>query len=429
MRIEIAGAEVIDPKNHVQGVFDLFIADGLVAAIGERPDGFTADQRIDGKSLTAVPGFIELSAKVREPGQEHKATIQSESYAAVANGITTLCIPPDTIPVIDSPAVVELIEKRAREVNLARIEVIGALTNGLGSERLAEMFALREAGCIAVSNADRTIANSEIMRRALEYATTFNLTVMTQCEDPWLSARRVVHGGINSFSLGLDPIPESAETIIVARDLLLAEQTGARVHFCRLSSARSVDMIRHAKAAGLPVTADVAVHQLYLTQASLDGFDTRCHVRPPLRREIDRTALRAGIADGTIDALTADHQPHDTDAKLNPFTETEPGISGLDTLVGLSLNVGHEEGINVARIVEALSSAPAAITQLERGHLGPGAPADVCLLALDETRVFDEQQMYSKGKNNPFQGLTLPGRVTHTFVGGTLKYQRENTTP
>ena len=180
MRIEIAGAKVIDPKNDVQGVFDLFIADGLVAAIGERPDGFTAEQRIDGQGLTAVPGFIELSAKVREPGQEHKATIQSESYAAVANGITTLCIPPDTIPIIDSPAVVELIEKRAREVNLARIEVIGALTKGLGSERLAEMFALREAGCIAVSNADRTIANTEIMRRALEYASTFNLTVMTQ---------------------------------------------------------------------------------------------------------------------------------------------------------------------------------------------------------------------------------------------------------
>ena len=215
----------------------------------------------------------------------------------------------------------------------------------------------------------------------------------------------------------------------MARDLLLAEQTGARVHFCRLSSARSVDMIRNAKAAGLPVTADVAIHQLYLTQSSLDGFDTRCHVRPPLRREIDKTALRAGLADGTIDALTADHQPHDTDAKLNPFTETEPGISGLDTLVGLSLNFGREEGINVARIVEALSSAPAAITQLERGHLGAGAPADVCLLALDETRVFDEQQMHSKGKNNPFQGFTLPSHVTHTFVGGTLKYQRENTTP
>ena len=429
MRIEIVGADVVDPRNDVNGRVDLFIADGEIAAIGHRPDGFTADQRIDGQGLTAVPGFIELSARVREPGQEFKATIESEAYAAVANGITTLCVPPDTNPVIDSPAVVELIEKRAREVNLARIEVIGALTHGLTSERLAEMYALREAGCIAMSNADRTIANSEIMRRALEYATTFDLTVMTQCEDPWLAARRIVHGGANSFNLGLDPIPESAETIIVARDLLLAEQTGARVHFCRLSSARSVDMIRHAKAAGLPVTADVAVHQLYLTEDSLDGFDTRCHVRPPLRRDIDKAALRAGVADGTIDAITSDHQPHDADAKLNPFTETEPGISGLDTLVGLSLNMGQEEDIDVARIVAALSAKPAAIARLDRGHLGVGAVADLCLLQLDAITVFDEEQMHSKGKNNPFRGTALRGQVSHTFVGGTLKYQRENATP
>jgi dihydroorotase len=429
MRIEIVGADVVDPSNGVNGRFDVFINDGAIAAIGNRPDGFNADQRINGQGLTAVPGFIELSARVREPGQEHKATISSEAYAAVANGITTLCVPPDTDPVIDSPAVVELIEKRAREVNLARIEVIGALTHGLACERLAEMFALREAGCIAMSNADRTIANSEVMRRALEYATTFDLTVMTQCEDPWLAARRVVHGGANSFNLGLDPIPESAETIIVARDLLLAEQTGARVHFCRLSAGRSVDMIRRAKATGLPVTADVAVHQLYLTEDSLEGFDTRCHVRPPLRREADKAALRAGVADGTIDAITSDHQPHDADAKLNPFTETEPGISGLDTLVGLSLNVGHEERIDVTRIVAALSCAPAAIAQLERGQLGVGATADLCLLQLDATTVFDDQQMLSKGKNNPFRGTTLPGRVSHTFVGGKLKYQRENPTP
>ena len=425
MRIKVAGARIVDPRHGVDAVQDLFIADGTILALGDTPDGFEPDEVVEADGYIAVPGLIELSARVREPGHEFKATIASESQAAIANGITTLCVPPDTDPIIDTPAVVELIVRRARDVGLAQIEVIGALTHGLNNERLAEMYALREAGCIAVSNAGRTIRSSEIMRRTMEYAATFGLTVMTSCEDPWLSAGRHAHASASAFVAGLDPIPVAAETIIVSRDLLLAEQTGARVHICRLSTRRSVQMVQRAQFDGLPVTADVAAHQLFLTEADLAGFDTYCHVRPPLRSADDLAALRAGVRDGVLSTITSDHQPHDLDAKMNPFTETEPGISGLDTLLPLVLKLAQEEQLSLSHAVAALTSGPAAVAGLDRGHLGIGAKADVCIFDPEATRNMDANSWWSKGKNSPFLGRDMAGVVRLTMVNGEILYRAQ----
>ena len=423
MRIEITGGRLLDPSSQVDAEQDLFIADGVVASVGARPDGFVADRKLDASGLCVIPGLVELSARLRDPGQEYKANISSESSAAVARGITTLCIPPDTDPVVDAPAVVELITRRARDYGVANIEVIGALTHGLQSERIAEMYALKEAGCIAMSNAGQTIGNTEIMRRAMEYAATFDLTVMTSCEDPWLAKNRHAHGGSISFTLGLNPIPSAAETIIVSRDLLLAEQTGARMHFCKLSSARSVDLIERARADGLEVTADVAAHQLFLTEADLGDFNTYCHVRPPLRTVADRDGLRAGIASGAVDVISADHQPHELDAKMNPFIETEPGISGLDTLLGLTLKLVEETKLPLLSALATVTSNPAEIDRLNCGRLHAGAVADLCVVDINQSFTLSESTMRSRGKNSPFIGQDFKGVVRYTLVGGALAFE------
>lgn len=425
MRVKVAGARVIDPCEGIDGVQDLYIADGVIAASGVAPDGFAPDHTINASGCIAMPGMVELSARLREPGAEHKATIASESQAAIANGITTLCVPPDTDPIVDTPAVVELIVRRARDVGRAHIEVIGALTHGLESQRLAEMHALQQAGCIAVSNAGRTISNSEIMRRTMEYAATFDLTVMTSCEDPWLSKGRHAHASANAFVAGLDPIPAAAETIIVARDLLLAEMTGARVHFCRLSTRQSVQMLQRAQFDGLPVTADVAAHQLFLTDADLAGFDTFCHVRPPLRSRDDVVALRAGVRDGVLSAITSDHQPHELDAKMNPFTETEPGISGLDTLLPLVLRLATEESLPLTQALATVTSGPAAIAGLKRGTLSAGARADICIFEPTASRTLTPESWWSMGKNSPFMEQTMPGTVRTTLIDGRVLYEGE----
>jgi dihydroorotase len=425
MQIELLGARLADPANGIDAVQDIYLADGKVFAIGERPANFQAERSINADGLIAIPGLVELSARLRDPGQEYKANISSESSAAVAGGITTLCVPPDTDPVIDAPAVVELITRRARDFSVVHIQVIGALTHALQSERLAEMYALKMAGCIAVSNAGHTIGNTELMRRAMEYAATFDLTVMTSCEDPWLAKNRHAHGGSIGFTLGLDPIPSAAETIIVARDLLLAEQTGARVHFCRLSTAHSVELIARARDAGLPVTADVAAHQLFLTELDLADFDTYCHVRPPLRTEADRQALRQGIAHGVIDVVTSDHQPHELDAKMNPFIETEPGISGLDTLLVLVLKLADEANIPLLDALATVTSHPAAVARLDCGGLNVGSAADLCVFDPSAEFELSAESIKSRGKNTPFVGHHFTGKVRYTLVDGAVVFENE----
>lgn len=424
MRIAIRGGRLIDPAHGLDAPLDLFVAEGRIVGVGQEPDGFVADREIDARNRIVCPGLIDLCARLREPGQEHKATIASETRAAAAGGITTLVCPPDTDPVIDEPAVVELIRRRAKAAGRARVLTLGALTHRLRGERLAEMAALQEAGCVGVGDGGRPVANTLVLRRALEYAATFDLTVFLTPLDPWLG-HGVAHEGPVATRLGLPGIPAAAETGAIARDLELIRDIGVRVHFGRLSCARSVELVARARAEGLPVTADVAVHHLHLSEIDLLGFDSQCHVRPPLRGLRDRDALRTGLAGGALGALCSDHQPHESDAKQAPFGDTEPGISGLDTLLGLSLRLARDGVLPLAAALERLTHGPARILGLDRGHLGVGTPADVCIFDPDAEWRVTGDRLRGRGQNSPFLGWELQGRVTHTLLEGRVVYEQE----
>ncbi len=418
MRITIRGGHLIDPASQRDAVADLHIAEDRIVAVGATPEGFSADQHIDAAGQWVLPGLIDLRARLREPGEEHKGTIASETRAAAAGGITTLCCPPDTQPVIDTPAVVELIHRQAEAAGFARVLPLGALTAGLEGKQLAELYALKQAGCIGVSNALAPITNTLVMRRAMEYAASHGLTVFLHAEDAWLYNKGCAHEGAVSSRLGLPGIPEAAETVAVARELMLIEQTGVRAHFCQLSSARAVQMIARARHDGLPVSADVTAHHLHLTEMDVGYFNSQCHVRPPLRTQRDRDALRAGLAQGTLDALCSDHQPHEPDAKLVPFTESEAGISALETLLPLGLRLVEEGVLSRTALVERLTLGPARILGIEAGTLGVGAIADVCVLDPTRRWTIEPAALYSHGHNTPCLGWELQGRATHTLLAG-----------
>ncbi len=421
----IRAGRLIDPANHSDQLADLYLDNGQVVAIGSPPDGFQPSHTIDASGKWVLPGLVDLQARLREPGAKHKGSIASESAAAAASGITTLCCPPDTHPVIDSPAVAEQIRQRAAASGMARVLPIGALTQGLEGEQLASMQALHQAGCVAMSNAHRPITNTLVQRRALEYAATLGLTVLINAEDPWLAADGCVHEGPLSTRMGLSGIPECAEVIAVGRDLMLIEQTGVRAHFSQLSSARAVEMIAQAKARGLKVSADVSAHQLFLTEMDISDFNSLCHVRPPLRSQRDRDALRAALSDGVIDAICSDHQPHDRDAKLAPFPATEPGISALETLLPLTLRLVDEGVLPLSRAIAALTIEPARILGLAHGQLSVGSAADLCIVAPNIPWSVRANALHSAGKNTPFEGWELPGQVTHTLLGGEIVFQRD----
>ena len=424
MRLHIKNGHVIDPANQLDGPLDLFIADGQIVAHGQAPDGFKADQTIDASKLNVIPGLIDLSARLREPGLEHKGTIASETRAAAAGGITTLCMPPDTNPIIDTPAIAELIHQLAEEAGYADVVTLGALTLQLAGEQLSEMAELHDEGeCVGISNALAPVSNTLIMRRAMEYAASCDLTVFLHACDPGLSNNGCAHEGAISTRLGLPGIPESAETVAVSRELMLIEQTGVRAHFCQLSSAQAIHMIARAQYDGLPVTADVAVHQLHLTDMDLGYFNSQCHVIPPLRSQRDRDALRQGLANGSITAICSDHQPHDADAKLAPFSETEPGISGLETLLPLSLRMADDGILSVSDVISKLTWHPATILGLDEGHLGTGAQADICIYDPHQHWTVTADTLLSHGKNTPFMDWELKGRVTHTLLNGNVVYQ------
>lgn len=361
-RLAIRNARLIDPAQGLDETTDAFLAGGKLIGAGKQPEGFAADETLDGAGRILCPGFVDLATRLREPGQEHKGSIAQETRLAVNNGFATVTAYPDTQPVTDNPAVVDLIRDRAAAAGHCTVQVLGALTQKLAGEQLAEMAALQTAGCVGVTNAGYPIKNAKILRRALEYAATLDLTVHLFPVDHDLAADGCAHEGMQAMRMGLPPIPAAAETVALARDLELVSQTGARVHFCRLSTARGVEMIAEAKARGLPVTADVALHQLLLTEDAIDGFNAAWHVLPPLRAEADRLALVAGVADGVIDAICSDHQPHDADAKLAPFPETEPGVATLD---GFAKRLLAMEGIPVLRLIEAVTTAPANILGIE----------------------------------------------------------------
>jgi len=452
----IKNGYLVDPAHDQARAADLYIEDGFVAALDSPPSGFVVTETIDAAGLVVCPGLIDLRARLREPGQEHKATMASEIDAAVAGGITVLCIPPDTFPPIDTPAMAQMVQQRAWQLGKTFIHPVGALTQNLEGRVLTDMAALGEAGCVGVSNAMRAIEDTVVMRRAMQYASTFDLTVFLQAQDPWLQGNGCVHEGEISTRLGLPAIPEAAEIVGVSRDLALMETTGARCHFNGLSAARAVDLVSRAQADGYPVSVDVTAHHLHLTEhdigffntqchvipplrgnpVSVDVtahhlhltehdigfFNTQCHVIPPLRGNPDRERLVSGIQDGTISVVCSDHQPHEPDAKLAPFSESAPGISGLETLLPLTLRLVEAGVVDMPRALALLTKAPAEILGLEAGHLGVGATADVCIFDPDAEWTPDREHMISRGKNTPFHGWPLKGRVRYTLVGGEVVY-------
>lgn len=419
-KILIRNGRIIDPLSGIDAVGSLAIADGRITEVLTEPAGFSAELVIDATGQIVCPGFVDLSARLREPGQSHKATIASETRAAAAAGITSLCLPPDTKPVIDTPSVVEYIKDKAEKAGYPQIYNIGALTQRLAGNELSTMFALKQSGCIAVSNAHEPLANMLILRRAMEYAGSHNLLLMYRANDASLSAKGCAHEGAFASRYGLPGIPEAAESVALAQCLELAELTGCRVHISQISCRQSVIKIQQAKKYGLHISADVAMHQLHLSENDIEPFDSSYHVLPPLRSETDRKYLLAGLANGTIDAISSDHQPHDLDAKLGAFPETAPGISTLETLLPLLLELERQGQVGLAQALAAVTCTPAGILGLDCGVLREGAPADVCVFDPEARWTVDADNWRSAGRNTPFWGRTLRGRVSHTLQGGRL---------
>ncbi len=423
MNICISKGRVIDPTSGLDKVTSVYIIKGRIASIGRKPVGFEIKKQIDASGQIVIPGLVDLSARLREPGEHCKATIASETKAAAAGGITSLCCPPDTTPIIDTPAVVELIHQRSEQSGKANVVCLGALTHGLKGKRLAEMYSLKEAGCVGVSNAMQAIPDTEVMRRAMEYAVTCDMTVFLQPEDLWLGGG-AMHEGAYSTRMGIPPIPSTAETIAIARELLLIEATGVRAHFMRLSSASSVDMIRSARKRGLPITADVSIHQLHFTDKDVENYNSLCHVKPPFRHHSDKEKLIAGIKDGTITAICSDHQPHDLDDKTAPFSATEPGVSALDVLLPLALKLFDDKQVSLKTVIKAMTSTPAEILGIESGSLTEGVSADICIFDPNKSWTVTEKTLISEGKNTPTLGWEMKGKVTHTILNGRLIFKK-----
>jgi dihydroorotase len=423
MKIHIKNGHLIDPKNGIDAVRDLYLAAGKVLAVGQAPDGFTANQVIDATGLTVCPGLVDLSARLREPGFEYKATLVSELQAAAAGGVTSLACPPDTDPVLDEPGLVEMLKHRAKLLNLAHVYPLGALTRQLEGKNLTEMCELTEAGCVGFSHADAPLTDTLVMRRAMQYAATFGFTVWLRPEEAYLAKGGVVHDGEVASRLGLQGIPASAETIAIATILTLMRDTGARVHLCRLSTNVGVDMVRQAKKEGLPITCDVAANHLHLTEHDIGFFDANCHLKPPLRGQRDRDALYAGLADGTVDAICSDHTPVDDDAKLAPFAEAEVGATGLELLLPLMLKWAQASKTSLPAAMARVTSEPACMLGIDAGHLSVGAVADICVFDAEQYWTVERSALKSQGKNTPFLGLEVAGKVRWTLVAGQVVYQ------
>lgn len=421
-KILIKNGRVIDPANNIDAIGNLTIADGKIVSVLEQAADFTADRIIDASGQIVCPGFVDLSARLREPGHTQKGNILSETRAALSAGVTSLCLPPDTKPCTDSPAVVEFIKDKAEKADYPQIHSIGALTQRLAGSELSAMFALKQAGCIAVSNASEPLGNLLILRRAMEYAATHDLLLMYRANEAALSGKGCAHEGAVASRYGLPGIPEAAESIALAQCLELAELTGCRVHISQISCKQSVIKLQQAKKYGLNVTADVAIHQLHLTEDNITPFDSNYHVLPPLRSAIDRQYLREGLVNGTIDAICSDHQPHDLDAKLGAFPETEAGVAALETLLPLALALTRQHRIGLSQAIASLTCKPAQILGLAAGTLAPGVNADVCIFDPQASWQVNPDTWRSAGCNTPYWQQTLAGRVTHTLLAGKIAY-------
>jgi dihydroorotase len=424
LSLHIKNGLLVEAAGSTQRQADLYLQDGKIVGIDKAPDSFQATQTIDAAGRWIMPGLIDCQARLRDPGQPEKANIESETLAAIKNGITSLCLPPDTQPAIDNSATVELIHHRNEMFgHRAHVYPIGALTRGLGGEQLSNMASLRDNGCIAFSNAKIPLANNLVQRRAMDYAAGQQSMVIIQPLDHELLGNGCAHEGAISTRLGLPAIPEAAETAALAKDIELVAQTGARTHFGQLSCARSVDMIRRAKAKGLPISADCAIHQLFLTDHDIGYFDSNMFTIPPLRSESDRDALREGVADGTIDCLCSDHQPHEVDAKLKPYPSAEPGISGLDTLLPLALRLVEEDVLPLADLIARLTLNPATIMGLPGGKIEAGEVADLIIVDPETHWICQAVNFVSKGRNTAFEGWDFRGSVTHTIIAAEIVYQ------
>ncbi|MBL8488625.1 MAG: dihydroorotase [Rhodocyclaceae bacterium] len=418
MNIRIKNGRLVDPANGADRRADVFIAQGRIAGVGECPAGFTATRTLDAAGCVVCPGLVDLSARLREPGFEYRATLESEMAAAAAGGVTSLACPPDTDPPLDEPGLVEMLKHRARLPEFAKVYPIGALTEKLEGKRLTEMAELAEAGCVAFGQANIPVVDTQVLQRAMQYASTFGFPVWLQAQDPYLARNGVAHDGEVASRLGLGGIPVVAETIALAGILHLAQATGARVHLTRISSAAGLEMVAAARAAGIQVTCDVAVHHLHLSEGDIGWFDPHARLDPPLRSLADRDALRQGLASGAIDALCSDHTPVDDDAKLVPFAEAESGATGLELLLPLTLRWAAEMELPLSTAIARVTCDPARILGIAAGTLSVGAPADVCVFDPAAQVTVSREHLRSQGKNTPFLGASLAGRVRWTLVDG-----------
>ena len=429
MKILIRNGRVVDPASNYDRTADIAVAAGRILAIGSPPTGFAPAKVIDATGCCVVPGLVDLSARLGEPGYEHEGMLESEMAAAVAGGVTSVVCPPDTDPVLDEPGLVDMLKYRSEKLHQARVFPLGALTRRLEGEVLTEMMELTESGCVGFSQAEVPLANTQVLQRALQYASTYGYCVWLRPQELHLG-RGVAASGALATRLGLPGVPIAAETIALHTILELMAATDARVHLCRISSAAGVALVRQAKEPGLPVTCDVSINSLHLIDVDIGYFDSRMRLNPPLRQQRDRDALREGLADGTIDALVSDHTPVDEDAKTLPFAEAEPGATGLELLLGLALKWGQESGLALPRVLAVLTSEPARVLgaalgtlQASVGKLVEGGVADLCVF--DETAhwTVGADSLRSQAKHTPFSGYELPARVRCTIAAGNVAHE------
>ncbi|MEO8441314.1 MAG: dihydroorotase [Betaproteobacteria bacterium] len=423
MKILVKNGRLIDPASGTDAKQDVYIAAGKIVALGNAPAGFTANRTIDASGLIVCPGLVDLAVRLREPGFEYMATLESEMQAAAAGGVTSLACPPDTDPPLDEPGLVEMLKFRARNLNQAHVYPIGALTVGLKGSHLTEMAELTDAGCVAFSHADAPLTDTQLLMRAMQYAATFDFPVWLRPQDAGLAHGGVAHDGQVATRLGLAAIPVCAETIALSTILLLARETGARIHLCRMSSAEGVDMVRQAKARGLKVSCDIAIHHAHLSEMDIGYFDPNCNLTPPLRSQRDRDALRAALTDGTVDALCSDHTPVDEDAKQLPFGEAETGATGVELLLPLTLKWIEETGMSLAQGLARITRDPARVLGVNAGELKPGAGADLCVFDPARYWKVEPAALKSQGKNTPYTGVELKGKVSYTLVEGQIVYE------
>lgn len=420
--LTIEGARLIDPERSLDiapgPASRVHIRDGRIVATGEAPAGFAADSVHHAEGHVLIPGLVDLAARLREPGFEYKATLESEMRAAIAGGVTRLACPPDTDPVLDEPGLVEMLKHRARSIEGAHLHPVGALTLGLKGEKITEMAELVEAGCVGFSQALAPITDTQVLMRAMQYARTFGFRLWLQPQDPHLARGGVAHSGPYASRLGLSGVPVIAETIALHTLLELVRSTGCALHFMRLSSAAGVDLVRRARREGLPISCDVSAHHLHMIDLDIGFFDSNCRVDPPFRSERDRDALRAGLLDGTIDAVCSDHTPVDDDAKLLPFAEAEAGVTGLELLLPLVLKWSQESSVPLAQALRSVTTGPACVLGIDAPSLAAGMPADLCLFDPNEHWTVSRGTLVSQGTHTPYLGRSLQGRVRATWIAG-----------